>query len=455
LGTKPLKILVLGFSLPDNMFAGVAREQLKWYWTTTLTRAVAAREISEQLFKAPGDEAFLAGLLQGLGVLVLAKQLGPTYAAMLRRAIDSGVDLRELEHEALEFDHIQLTAAMLGHWNMPRQLVGAIASQHNARALSQDHRLNVPLARILYLANLLADLVGQHRLSVLPDLLETGATYCGLDNAKLHELIVSLQPKVNHLAEVLSLEVGDTIDYVQILIAAHDRMSDLTESVISHEGATGVTLTAPKLRTTDSLLDETIQLRAAMDRFLRPMNKAADAQPASNSAESGSRPNSYASPSRLPALAENWKDQFVDWITLIAGTCRSRRQALSVVLVEIADLSERPENDSVLSRLLDDACGTELPESALVETNSSVRRTLVLPAYDRQQAATLANDLIRNLERSRIDGRELKAVVSLGIASVTLPSKSFRPVELLHTAERCLTAARGSERSVVKSLEIY
>ena len=455
LGTKPLKILVLGFSLPDNMFAGVAREQLRWYWTTTLTRAVAAREISEQLFKAPGDEAFLAGLLQGLGVLVLAKQLGPTYAAMLHRAIDTGVDLRELEQEALDFDHIQLTAAMLEHWNMPRQLVGAIASQHDAKALSQDHRLNMPLARILYLANLLAELVGQHRLSVLPDLLEAGATYCDLDNANLHELIVSLQPKVNHLAEVLSLEVGDTIDYVQILIAAHDRMSDLTESVFFHEPATAVTLAEPKLRSTDCLLDETVQLRAAMDRFLRPMNKTVDAKPAPNSTNSETKPSSGAVPPRLPALAENWKDQFVDWITLIAGTCRSRRQALSVVLVDIADLSTHPESDSVLSRLLDAACGTELPESALVEVNSAVRRTLILPAFDRQQAVTLAYDLIRNVELSARSERPFPGVISVGIASVTLPSKSFRPIELLHTAERCLTAARASETSVIKSLEIY
>ena len=36
LGTKPLKLLVLGFSLPENLFAEVAREQLDWYWSTTL-----------------------------------------------------------------------------------------------------------------------------------------------------------------------------------------------------------------------------------------------------------------------------------------------------------------------------------------------------------------------------------------------------------------------------------
>ncbi len=44
LGIKPLKLLVLGFTLPDDLFAGLAAEQLEWNWTNTLTRAVAARQ---------------------------------------------------------------------------------------------------------------------------------------------------------------------------------------------------------------------------------------------------------------------------------------------------------------------------------------------------------------------------------------------------------------------------
>ena len=76
LGIKPLKLLVLGFSLPDALFAEVAARELRWYWTNTLTRAVAARLLSEQLWHQPGDEAFIAGLLQDIGILVLMRELG-------------------------------------------------------------------------------------------------------------------------------------------------------------------------------------------------------------------------------------------------------------------------------------------------------------------------------------------------------------------------------------------
>src|SRR5262245_41460456 len=36
IGIKPLKLLVLGFNLPDSLFAEVAARQLEWYWTNTL-----------------------------------------------------------------------------------------------------------------------------------------------------------------------------------------------------------------------------------------------------------------------------------------------------------------------------------------------------------------------------------------------------------------------------------
>jgi HD-like signal output (HDOD) protein len=63
LGTKPLKLLVLGFSLPDELSSGVEAEVLGQYWRHTLIKAVAARQISEQLFGVPGDDAYLGGLL--------------------------------------------------------------------------------------------------------------------------------------------------------------------------------------------------------------------------------------------------------------------------------------------------------------------------------------------------------------------------------------------------------
>ena len=126
LGIKPLKLLVLGFNLPDSLFAEVAARELEWYWTNTLTRAVAARMLGEQLWHDAGDEAFIAGLLQDIGILVLLRELGEPYARFLTGVIDEKCHLAVLEQDTLGFDHLQLTAALLAKWQLPQRLVNAI-----------------------------------------------------------------------------------------------------------------------------------------------------------------------------------------------------------------------------------------------------------------------------------------------------------------------------------------
>ena len=76
LGVKSLKMLVLGFSLPKNLFDGIQADMLRSYWSHVLIKAVAAREICNLRGTDKGDEAFLSGLLQDLGHLCSASGLG-------------------------------------------------------------------------------------------------------------------------------------------------------------------------------------------------------------------------------------------------------------------------------------------------------------------------------------------------------------------------------------------
>lgn len=100
LGLKPLKLLVLGFSLPSGLFLDLESKTLLWYWKHTLTKAVAGRELSSLFWRIPGDEAFLAGLFQDLGVLLLFQQLGQPYARFLDRTLSHHLDLGAVERRA-------------------------------------------------------------------------------------------------------------------------------------------------------------------------------------------------------------------------------------------------------------------------------------------------------------------------------------------------------------------
>src|SRR4029079_5198977 len=111
--------------------------ELEWYWTNTLTRAVAARMLGEQLWHQAGDEAFIAGLLQDIGILVLLRELGEPYARFLTGVIEEKCHLSALEQDTLGFDHVQLSAALLSRWQLPQRLVDAIAAPKKVARLSR------------------------------------------------------------------------------------------------------------------------------------------------------------------------------------------------------------------------------------------------------------------------------------------------------------------------------
>jgi len=440
LGTSPLKLLVLGFSLPENLFREIARKQLDWYWSTTLARAVAAREISEQLWDRPGDDAFLVGLLQDIGVLVLLGEMKETYAQFLEGVINQHADLQRLEVESLGFDHTALSASLLKHWNMPELLVQSISEPREYQSLQNKKTPAAELARILHLAELLAKLVAQNRLGVLPDLLEAGEAYCGLDKEQLHRLVASLQPKVGQLADVLSLDLSEGDDYASIVAEAHSQMSEIAETVA--EPLSRLSHTTEE--TCESLLADVADLKAAAENFL---------------GTSDSQVVSLKEIATSDVSLVQVGTSFLDKLTLAVGRCRSRREPLSILLLEVGAEQSTNAYEKVISQILEVACRGSSAEGILVEEMSPNRRALVLTGYDRQEAVRHIKAIFRTLEEAfqelATTGIPGEFSARAGIATVSLPVKNFPPIDLMETAERCLAAAESAGTSVVKSLEIY
>ncbi len=460
LGTKPLKLLVLGFSLPEGLFAEVAREQLDWYWRSTLVRAVAAREISEQLWNRPGDDAFLAGLLQDIGILVLLDQLREPYAQFLGRVIEERGNLDALETESLGFDHTTLSAELLRNWNMPEVLVEAIAEKRDYQALASKNTPAAALARVLHLAGLLAELVGQNRLHVLPELLEAGEVYCGFDRERLHEIVPLLQEKVQQLAEVLSLDLPTGVDFSQIIVEAHAQMAEITEGVAER-------LSRPpseEEKSYERMLADAAQLRSAVDQFLRPRppaqgKKRGAARNVSHRDDLPHEPRTTA-PTVKESAEMTLPETLAEKLTWAVGNCRSKRLPLSVMLVESkGGQHDDPHEDQLLEQVFETACRVVDVAGKQSEAIASRHWALVLPDCERQQAVRYAYELLRKMDQAllRFGVRDdlPRRVVSAGVASVALPPKNFLPLDLLDAAGRCLAAAQSSGASVVKSLEIF
>jgi HD-like signal output (HDOD) protein len=463
LGIKPLKLLVLGFNLPDALFAEIASRELQWYWTNTLTRAVAARLLSEQLWHQPGDEAFTAGLLQDIGILVLIRELGAPYARFLAGTIEEKCPLAPLEQDTLGFDHTQLSAALLARWQLPQRLVEAIATPKRFGRLSRMKSPDGDLLQILHLADLLSQLVGQQRLSLLPELLEVGKTYRGMTKQKLSSLVEGLQPQVDQLAEMLSLELSTERDYVQMLLEAHRAMSALGEQIAGEPRSEAADDRAHAL-----LWTQTCELTEAMDNFLESGQHATDAN-----AQNRLRPAAHAAHRRSGLRsagddATTWKGHSSPLLRAIfaaAKRCREIRGELSLLLLEPhVDTAQQDVDQQVACRQIQlaliQACSALDQENVMLMLVGTGRIAAILSNCERRTAVAVAHDAIAAFNKMALTGAGAIAEVatmisiSVGVATAGVVPRNFDPQRLVDSAERCLSAARTCGISTVKSIEV-
>lgn len=461
LGIKPLKLLVLGFSLPDALFAEVAAKQLQWYWTNTLTRAVAARLISEQLWDQPGDEAFIAGLLQDLGILVLIRELGEPYTRFLSGVIDEKCNLAALERDTIHFDHAGLSAALLTRWLLPQRLVDAISAPRHVDRLAALPPGQADLPQILHLADLLVQVLAQRRLHVLPHLMEAGNSFRRLTKQRLADLVRNLQPQVEQLADVLSLELTGDRDYMQTLIEAHERMGllaeELTGALHSHSAddpayAALLEHSRELSRAMQSFLqcDERTELETALNRRWEHQHAAHDATGADR--ESTLRVGQVKNTAHL-----------LRKLSLAGNRCRERRHELSLLLIEPyfdeGQPAARVQEGSRLARqAIRQACSVLDPDNVTLISVTGDRMAAILCNCERRTALSVAQNAIGQLaypEAEPEDGDDEPPVtLSAGIATACCVPRNFDATNLLESAERCLAAARACGISTVKSIEV-
>jgi HD-like signal output (HDOD) protein/GGDEF domain-containing protein len=474
LGTKPLKMLVLGFSLPGGLFSGVSGETLGRYWRRTLTKAVAGREISELVWRQPGDEAFIAGLLQDIGVLLLIQEIGPLYGQFLETARRSGKNLAALESEALGFDHTALSARLLSHWGLPKPLLEAVAWKPGV------DRSPPGLAQILCLAELVARLLVDGQSAILPTLLMAGEQYRGMTPAQFETLVGRLEERVVQLANVLSLELPDGLAYQDVLVRSQrqlaDVASDVVKELLDHRYAT------PSAGEDAVLLEELANLTHTLgERYRGDIPSIATTAAASAEADVEKEAGTFYVQHRAPA--EGWSAHSGKMYSLseaepetdeiepgllgrleaAVAACRQKRCALSLILAELnqADklaLTRGAEGLERLRQWLEGLCQELDHPSMVVIPSGEVGFALILPDCDRRQAVQLGNLLLASVRRlGNMEKADTEPAVSInvGAATLTIPPKNFLAQDLTEAADRCLYGSRASGGNVMKSIEIY
>jgi HD-like signal output (HDOD) protein/ActR/RegA family two-component response regulator len=130
-------------------------------------RSHLAARIARRLSPDPRtrDDAFTAGMLHGVGLLVLAKEDPYEFAAAIADARRAATPLHEVEYAHHGSSHAELGAYVLGLWGLPEAIVDGVAHQHRVDRLAGPA---LDTALVVHAATVLAT-------DLCPDAVATGA----------------------------------------------------------------------------------------------------------------------------------------------------------------------------------------------------------------------------------------------------------------------------------------
>ncbi len=112
LGLRRIRMAALGFQLVAHLDRlGGTHFDLGAFWRQSVLRACLAREIAARVVPSCAEEAFLIGLLQDCGILVLVQAFGQEYADLYGSAL-SPTAFFIAERERFAHDHAQAIAEL-------------------------------------------------------------------------------------------------------------------------------------------------------------------------------------------------------------------------------------------------------------------------------------------------------------------------------------------------------
>jgi len=153
LGLSSVKNIAISASISrlfttDKLSDGFSARDL---WKHSVAVGVVTRQMCSLIGKrAFAEEAFLAGLIHDMGLLVQRQAFPEQLAEVIQNVIRSDRAICEVEQEFVGADHQALGAALAAKWKFPRMLQTVLGYHHNVDALDNQYRL---LPTIVYLAD--------------------------------------------------------------------------------------------------------------------------------------------------------------------------------------------------------------------------------------------------------------------------------------------------------------
>lgn len=414
LGLISVRTLALSFSLAQGLRKN-QKNAFKTYWKRSTLAAAAARELARALKRKDGEEAFLASLLQDIGVLALGQISSKKFENLAGKQDDHTA---VVAHELAEFgcDHAAAGAWLATKWQLPATFAFAIEHSHDGDTVGGEAAPEIKALTALVIA---AASIADIWVSPQPELATRAAqkraeVLLGLESERFPEVLERVRNSADEVSKYLDIDIGSRAELNSILDQAKETLVMLTLHASQEASSAHETVSS-------------LEARA----------KAAEAE-ASRDALTGIGNRGF-----LDRMLEN---EF--------RAARATGRELSVILIDldhfkrVNDTWGHPVGDQVLKHVAT-LLGRGVRPRDGAGRYGGEEFMLILPDTNLPGARVVAERLRTRLADEPIglvDGQSLRATASLGCAAFNL-AEHATSAALVTAADRALYAAKESGRN--------
>jgi diguanylate cyclase (GGDEF)-like protein len=235
LGLNAVKNIALSFSLINN-FSQKNLSSLNHvqFWKDSLIGAVAAKLITEKANRKHGENAFFLGLLQNIGMLILAQSMPKEYSEILLQAGSNGQLLHETESAVLKFNHMEVGEYVTRSWGLPPGFSMPIGAHHTPERVPPSSGDIGLQTRILHFSSAYIDLFnhtnskGNSAFRPIEQLISAYGLATEIDPRAVAEQILA---SIRSIFPIFEIQI-DEKKYIELIETSRDELADLSTELV-------------------------------------------------------------------------------------------------------------------------------------------------------------------------------------------------------------------------------
>jgi two-component system cell cycle response regulator len=424
LGTNALRSLVLSFS-----FLVPTRQQKSGFdytrfWEKSLFEGVSARSLFGFVDRKAAEEGFVAGLLQNLGILILARAYPALYRRVERSLEDEGADRCELEREIIGADHAYIGYEVLRRWGFPKRLSEPLLYHHSPESIEGTDPFLKKLCEVVFLSGLLSRVFEtKDPENTVKFFKKQAVDLLGMQEDQMETFLDTVHEEVERAANSFDLKIEEQKSIAEVLQIANAELSVLN---LSYE------------QMNRALVEKTVKLEL-LTAELEKKNKLLERL------------------ANVDGLTEAYNHRyFQDFLDREINRSKRRSHCLSLVLVDIDhfkafnDRFGHQGGDEVLRQFCN-VCRSKLREYDLFARYGGEEFAIILPETTVDAAEVVAEKI-----RSEVAEHDFEydfvshhVTASFGVAGTSLGDSSFDKNKLISAADQALFQAKKKGRNQV------